>query len=78
MQKFFTDNYQKGGEKMSEFEKQVRHALIDKGMTLTELAGELDISISYLYELIKGTRKNEDQKAKIRQVLGIPDIDSDG
>lgn len=78
LQKFFTDNYQKGGEKMSEFEKQVRHALIDKGMTLTELAGELDISISYLYELMKGTRKNEDQKAKIRQVLGIPDIDSDG
>lgn len=63
---------------MSEFEKQVRHALIDKEMTLTELAGELDISISYLYELMKGTRKNEDQKAKIRQVLGIPDIDSDG
>ena len=63
---------------MSEFEKQVRHAQNDKGMTLTELAGELDIAISYLYELIKGTRKNEDQKAKIRQVLGIPDIDSDG
>ena len=47
-------------------------------ITPAELAGELDISISYLYELMKGTRKNEDQKAKIRQVLGIPDIDSDG
>lgn len=63
---------------MSEFEKQVRHALIDKGMTMTELAGELGISISYLYELVKGTRKAEDQKARIRNLLGIPDIDCDG
>ena len=62
---------------MSEFEKQIRHALIDRGMSLTDLASELEISVSYLYELMKGTRKSEDQKQKIRQLLGIPDIDND-
>lgn len=62
---------------MSEFEKQIRHALIERQMTLTDLADELGISVSYLYELMKGTRKSEDQKRKIRQLLGIPDIDND-
>ena len=56
---------------MSEFEKQVRHALIDKGMTIRSLAEELGVSVSYVYELIKGTRKNEDQLAKIRDILDI-------
>lgn len=60
---------------MSEFEKQVRHALIDHNMTMTGLAEQLGISISYLYEIIKGTRTAENQKQRIRQVLGIPDID---
>ena len=62
---------------MSEFEKQIRHALIDRRMSLTDLANELEISVSYLYELMKGTRKAEDQKARIRNLLGIPDIDCD-
>lgn len=60
---------------MSEFEKQVRHALIDHNMTMTCLAEQLGISISYLYEIIKGTRTAENQKQRIRQVLGISDID---
>lgn len=61
----------KGGEKLNEFEKQVRHALIDHQMTLTDLAGQLGVSVSYVYELIKGTRKSEDQKEKIRTILGL-------
>lgn len=60
---------------MSEFEKQVRHALIDKNMSLTDLADELGISVSYVYEIIKGTRKAEDQKVRIREYLGLTDND---
>lgn len=39
---------------MSEFEKQVRHALIDRDMTMTDLANELGITISYVSDLLKG------------------------
>jgi transcriptional regulator with XRE-family HTH domain len=56
---------------MSEFEKQVRIALIQQGKTLTNLASELGISVSYLYEIIRGTRKAEEQKQKIRTLLGL-------
>ena len=35
------------------------------------LAEKLGISVSYAYELIKGSRKNEEQKAKMKDVLGI-------
>lgn len=56
---------------MSEFEKQVRIALIQQGKTLTNLASELGISVSYLYEIIRGTRKAEEQKQRIRNLLGL-------
>ena len=56
---------------MSDFEKQVRIALIQQGKTLTNLASELGISVSYLYEIIRGTRKAEEQKQKIRTLLGL-------
>lgn len=56
---------------MSEFEKQVRKALIDKEMSLSDLANELQISVSYLYEILKGTRKSDEQKQKIRNLLGL-------
>lgn len=61
---------------MSDFEKQVRIALIQQEKTLTNLATEMGISVSYLYELLKGTRSAEDQKQKIKNLLGL-DIVSD-
>ena len=56
---------------MSDFEKQVRIALIQQGKTLSSFATELGISVSYLYEIIRGTRKAEDQKQRIRNLLGL-------
>ena len=56
---------------MSEFEKQVRHALLDREMSLSDLAEVLGISVSYIYEIIKGTRKAEDQKQRIITLLGL-------
>lgn len=56
---------------MSEFEKTVRKALIDADMTMSDLASEIGISVSYVCELLKGTRRNENQIAKICEVLGI-------
>lgn len=56
---------------MTDFEKAVRHALIDRNMSVTDLAGKLGISVSYMFEIIKGTRKAEQQKERIKQFLGI-------
>ena len=55
---------------MSEFEKQVRHALIDRDMTMTDLANELGITISYVSDLLKGKRTNTSEfRQKKMQVL---------
>ena len=56
---------------MSDFEKQVRIALIQQDKTLTSLAEDLGISVSYLYEILKGTRKSEEQKTRIMNLLGL-------
>lgn len=56
---------------MSDFEKQVRISLIQQGKTLSGLATELGISVSYLYEIIKGTRKADEQKQRIKNLLGL-------
>lgn len=63
---------------MSEFKKQVRHALIDHNMTMKELAEQLGITVSYLHDIITGARKAEYQKQRIRQLLSIKDKDGDG
>lgn len=65
------------GEKMLDFEKQVRHALIDHEMTMTELAEQLGITVSYLYDIMTGARKAEHQKQRIRQILSIEDEGGD-
>ena len=58
---------------MSEFEKQVKKALIDRNMTLTDLAEALGISLSYVSDLIKEKRTNEDQLARIKNFLNLSD-----
>lgn len=57
------------------FEKQVRHALIDRNMNMKDLAEELGITVSYLYDIMTGARKAEHQKQRIREFL---DIEQDG
>ena len=57
---------------MSKFEKEVKKALIDKDMTMGDLAEILGITLSYMSDLIKGKRTNKEQIQKIRDVLDIP------
>lgn len=58
---------------MSEFEKQVRHALIEKEMSLSDLARELEISVSYLHDIMTDKREAEHQRKRIKQFLTIDD-----
>lgn len=58
---------------MSEFEKQVKKALIDRNMTMGDLAEALGISLSYVSDLIKEKRNNEKQIARIKDFLNLYD-----
>lgn len=67
----FSIVWKKGERNMSEFEKAVKKALIDRDMTLQGLADALGITISYVSDLIKDKRKNELQIERIKQFLGL-------
>ena len=61
---------------MTKFEKAVRHELIEREMSMSDLAEALQISQSYLYELLQGTRKSEEQKKRIMQFLKLKEGDA--
>ena len=63
----------KGVSQMSEFEKQLKKALIDRNMTMGDLAEALGISLSYVSDLIKEKRNNEEQIARIKDFLNLSD-----
>lgn len=67
----YAEILQKGGAKMGRFEKDVRKALIDRDMTMTDLAGVLGISIGYVSDLLKGKRNNPVQITKIMSYLDM-------
>ena len=56
---------------MSDFEKDVRHALIDKGMSMSDLATELGVTASYVYDIVNGNRVATDMKQKIVDFLRL-------
>lgn len=56
---------------MSDFKKQVRHALIDKDSNMTELSNELGISQSYVSDILAGKRSNQRQIDRIKKHLDI-------
>lgn len=56
---------------MNAFEKAVRKALIDKDMTLSDLAKELKISLAYLHDILKSTRKANKQRLRIIKFLNL-------
>lgn len=60
---------------MSEFEKAVKIALIERNMTMQDLADALGITISYVSDLIKEKRNNAQQIARIKDFLGLSDKD---
>ena len=59
---------------MSDFEKKVKHALIDKNMNMSDLASNLGISTSYVSDLLKNKRGNEKQIQRIKDFLNISEV----
>lgn len=59
---------------MSDFEKEVKHVLIDKNMTMSDLASNLGISTSYVSDLLKNKRGNKKQIQRIKDFLNISEV----
>lgn len=57
--------------KYSDFGIEVRKVLLERDLTLTSLASELKISVSYLSDILKGSRKGKKQKQRIADALGL-------
>ncbi|KPU43007.1 helix-turn-helix protein [Oxobacter pfennigii] len=55
----------------SEFGLKARGAMLQKKITMTSLAKEMGVSVSYLSEILKGTRSGTEQKEKIAKILEI-------
>ena len=60
---------------MSDFEKRIRCAMIMNDMKMTQLAKLLGISVSYTFELIKGTRQNDSIVSQMCEILGLNETD---
>jgi transcriptional regulator with XRE-family HTH domain len=62
----------KGCEKMTDYEKKVRIAMIEKGIkTFSELADNLGVSVSYISDVLKENRKAIELRQKINEFLGL-------
>ncbi len=53
------------------FEEQAIVSMKRRNITLTDLARELNISVGYVSDIIKGNRKGGDYKGKIAELLEI-------
>lgn len=56
-----------------DFKRKVKIELAKRDMNLTMLAKELGFTISYLSELLNGTRFNEERIQQIKDYLNITD-----
>lgn len=53
--------------------RQIKKRLIDKGMTLQDLAVEVGASKQYISHIINGYRTGDKYLPQIKEVLGIKD-----
>lgn len=56
---------------MKEFEKKVKHELLERDMSVRDLAAALGVSAAYIYYTFKGDRKGEKLIPKIKEYLNI-------
>ena len=58
-------------KEMSAWEKAIRHELLDRNMNMSDLAAEMGVSVTYMYDVINDNRKATDLRQKINDFLGI-------
>lgn len=59
-------------KQMSEYEKKIRIAMAQKGIrTFSELAERLNVSVSYISDIVNYNRKATDLRQRVNEYLGI-------
>ena len=53
------------------WKREVKHALIDKEMTMAELINTTKYSHSYVYGVLNGTFENQELVEHISNILGV-------
>lgn len=56
---------------MTDFEKVVRKALIDKELSIKEFANQLGVSQAYIYDIFKDNRPAKKQRERITSFLNL-------
>ncbi|MGG0891656.1 helix-turn-helix domain-containing protein [Cytobacillus horneckiae] len=55
----------------TDFGVEARKIMLQKNIKMIDLAKELGVSVTYISEILKGTRRGEKQKPKIAEFLGM-------
>lgn len=55
----------------SEFGLKVRGWLLENQKTITWLADQMGISVSYVSDILKGSRKSEKRIDEIKKIIGM-------
>ncbi|MEB5452826.1 helix-turn-helix domain-containing protein [Virgibacillus pantothenticus] len=58
----------------SEFGAEARKIMLLKGISMSQLAEDLGISIYYLSEILKGTRPGKKYKVEIAKILEMEEF----
>lgn len=56
----------------TDFGAEARKIMLQKGITMTVVAKELGITVSYLSDILKGNRAGVRHKDRIAEILGMP------
>lgn len=55
----------------TDFGAEARKIMLQKDITLTSLAKQLGVSVTYVSEIFKGTRKGASYKSQIANILNM-------
>jgi transcriptional regulator with XRE-family HTH domain len=55
----------------AEFGIEARKVMLQKGIKMRSIAEELGISVTYVSEILKGTREGAKYKGRIAEMLGM-------
>ena len=55
----------------TEFGAEARKIMLQKNIKMVDLAKELGVSVTYVSEILKGTRRGEKYKNRIAEMLGM-------
>jgi transcriptional regulator with XRE-family HTH domain len=56
---------------LSDYGRKARIAMLEKDITMTFIAKECNVSVSYISDIFRGARKGVAQRGKINGILGI-------